>query len=61
MGFGPRADLIGHAAGFAAGMGLGLMLHPLRRRPEIRARLNRPAMIVAVGLFAAAWIGLTMR
>ncbi len=58
MGFGPGTDWIGHTAGFVAGMLFGLFLNPLRRRAALRAKLSQPAMIVAVTLFAAAWIAL---
>ncbi len=58
MGFGPGTDWIGHTAGFVTGMLLGLALNPLRRRAALRAKLSQPAMIVAVTLFAAAWIAL---
>ena len=58
MGFGPGTDWIGHTAGFVAGMLFGLILNPLRRRAALRAKLSQPAMIVAVTLFAAAWIAL---
>ena len=58
MGFAPGTDWIGHTAGFVTGMLLGLALNPLRRRAALRAKLSQPAMIVAVTLFAAAWIAL---
>ena len=58
MGFGPGTDWIGHTAGFIAGMLFGLVLHPLRRRAQLRTKLSQPAMIMAMGLFTAAWMAL---
>lgn len=61
MGFAPGSDWIGHASGFIAGVIFGLVLFPLRRRPKLRERLSKPALLVAVLIFAVAWLGLVFR
>lgn len=58
MGFAPSSAWICHAGGFIAGVLFGLLLFPLRRRPQLRERLSKPALLVAVIIFAVAWLGL---